>query len=130
MVAPRAFLTTRNSPSEASTVVNRRCGPIGTLKGLRGAGSSPAHASAPSPANAVPARPSSSRWPCTSDVMLRTASPGTVARSSSASASSCAAVGIGRGSHGRGGGATGCGSGLESKMMLAMSTPEMPSTSA
>ena len=80
--------------------------------------------------SALPARTATVRGPRSVARTPRTTSVGTVARSSSASASSWALLGRGRAAHSWSGGATGSGSGEVSNRTVAMSTPEMPSTSA
>ncbi len=129
-VPPSAFLIALKSARSPRSQVKRRWGPIVTLKGLGGAGWSPAHASAPSAISVSPAFCAIVRGPRNAARTPRTISRGAIARSSSASASSSASLGSGRGIHSCSGGATGIGSGAESNRTVAMSTPEMPSTSA
>ena len=80
--------------------------------------------------SAAPSRTAAASGPRSAARTPRRISPGTVARSRRAFASSCELVGSGRGTHSWSGGAGGMGSGEESNSTVAMSTPEMPSTSA
>ena len=129
-VPPNAFLTCLSSARSQRTSARRRCGPIGTLSGVAGAGFSATTATSPSPSRTVRA--------------ASTASPGWVAaaaaRPASASgarmsprtprATSPARVGARRGAHARSECGTGLGSGSRSKSTVARSTPPTPSTSA
>ena len=129
-VPPNAFLTSLKSLSSQRTVANRRCGPIGTLSGVSGAGFSPAHATSATPSIA-------SRAACSEDVG-RVATPTARPATSNGSftspriprAASDAALGSGCGTHGSPSCGSAGGIGSRSNSTVARSTPAMPSTSA
>ena len=123
-VPPSAPLMALTWSRSTRTTSKRRWGPTGTFSGVLGAGEATETANRPALAMVVPTR----RGPRRAARTERTISAGWVARSTRESTSSCEDEGGGAGSHSVG--STGGGWGSRSRMTVATSTPEMPSTRA
>jgi hypothetical protein len=129
-VPPNAFLMRLKSLSSLRIVTSRRCGPIGTLSGVAGAGFRPAHATSATPSTASRAT-SSEAVGCVAASSARPASEnGSRASPRTPRAASATPLGSGCGTHGSPSNGSCVGTGSASKRTVARSTPAIPSTSA